>query len=61
VVRQAIDKRVHKKFIPVNINTDIIYQGARVIKNSGRKVNCAKRLKEAKRESKRSFLVLSSR
>jgi hypothetical protein len=39
MVSQTINKRVHRKFGPISIIIDIINQGARVIRNSGKEVD----------------------
>jgi hypothetical protein len=39
MVGQTVNKRVHRVFIPVSININIIYQSGGVFKDSGREVD----------------------
>ena len=60
MIRQSVNQGVHSIFISVCIDEDIVYESARAISNSGREINSTiYKLKEAKREFKRSFMELT--
>jgi hypothetical protein len=60
MVWQTVNKEMHRKFMPISIDIDII-KVQKLLETLVGNLTALKRLRQAKRESKRSFLELSLR